>query len=263
MSDAAQDRWASGDAYEGYMGRWSRVLARVFLEWLRAAPAAAWLDVGCGTGALTSAIAALCRPTSIVGCDPSQAFIERARRDLSHAATFCVIASAELLPERDGGFDVVVSGLVLNFVPDPARALAAMRARTRPGGAVAAYVWDYAGMELLSHFWEEAVAFDSSVTDETRRFASWQAAMLASLFDAAALTHVETGVLEITTEFADFDDYWRPFLAGTGPAPSYVASLDATRREQLRARLERRLAASSDGRIRLRARALAVRGSAT
>jgi hypothetical protein len=150
--------------------------------------------------------------------------------------------------------------LVLNFVPDPGRALAAMRDRCRPGGTVAAYVWDYAGgVEFPRYFWEEAVALDprAAALDESLRFGLWQTPTLAMRFREASLARVETGMLEIPT---DFVDYWKPFLGGSGPAPGYVATLDAARRESLRARLERRLPAGGDGHIRLRARASAVRG---
>lgn len=264
MSDTPSDRWTSGDAYEAYMGRWSRALARVFVEWLRPAPDLHWLDVGRGTGALTAAIHELGRPATIVGCDPSPPFIEHARGALAGAATFCVMPSDQALPSRGGGFDVVVSGLALNFMPEPARSLAAMRGRIRAGGTVAAYVWDYPEMELLACFWQEAAALDprAAEMDESRRFAGWTLPSMAALFEAGGLRGVSTGVLEIPAELADFDDYWRPFLAGTGPAPSYLASLDALHREELRARLERRLTAGGVRLIRLRARALAVRGSA-
>jgi hypothetical protein len=153
--------------------------------------------------------------------------------------------------------------LVLNFIPEPERVLATWRERCTPGGTVAAYLWDYAsGVEFLRYFWEAAVASDpgAAALDESRRFGFWQAQALASLFSTVGLVQVETGALEIPTDFADFEDYWRPFLGGSGPAPSYVASLDATRRELLRERLERRLPTDSDGRIRLRARAWAARG---
>ena len=173
------------------------------------------------------------------------------------------VAGAEALPARDGGFDAIVSALVLNFIPEPERALAAMSERAAPGGVIAACVWDYAGgVEFLGCFWEEAVALDPSAAalDESRRFGSWQQAKLSSLFQAAGLTRVEAGTIEIPTDFSDFDDYWQPFLGGTGPAPSYVASLDPTQRGLLKDRLERRFQPGSDGLIRLRARASVVRG---
>lgn len=256
----------AGAAYEAYMGRWSRPLARAFVEWLHAAPSADWLEVGCGTGALTSAICDHGDPASLVACDPSKPFIEHARENLPDARASFVVAGTESLPRREGGFDLVVSGLVLNFLPDPGEALASIRERIRPGGLAAAYVWDYAeGMEFLRRFWDEAAASDprAASLDEGRRFPLCHRQALDTLFRSAGLERVETGVLEIPTDFSDFADYWTPFLHGTGPAPSYVVSLDEGSRESLRQRLERRLRAGSDGRIRLRARAWAVRGIST
>jgi len=226
-------------------------------------PSAHWLEVGCGTGALTSTICDLCEPASIIACDPSEPFIEHARNNLADARASFVIAGAEALPSRDGGFEAIVSGLVLNFLPDPGQALASIRERLRPGGTVAAYVWDYAeGMEFLRYFWEEAAASDprAAALDESRRFPLCRRSALESFFRAAGLKQVETALLDIPTDFSDYDDYWTPFLRGTGPAPSYVVSLDPTTRELLRERLRRRLHPGSDGRILLQARAWAVRG---
>jgi len=265
MTDASSDKWLAGDAYEAYMGRWSRPLAGKFVEWLRPKPSAHWLEVGCGTGALTSTICHLCNPASVVACDPSAPFIQHARRDLRDTRASFVVAGTVTLPGRDGGFDAVVSGLVLNFLPNSEQSVASMRRRLRPGGLVAAYVWDYAeGMEFLRYFWNEATAADprAAAHDEARRFPLCRIPALVSLFRAAGLVQVESGVLEIPTVFADFADYWTPFLHGTGPAPSYVASLDPMDREQLGERLRRRLPAGHDGRIALRSRAWAVRGVA-
>jgi SAM-dependent methyltransferase len=260
------DEWVAGDAYEAYMGRWSRPLARVFVEWLRAKPAGHWLELGCGTGALTSTVCARAAPASIVACDPSLPFVEHARKNLLDARASFVVAGANALPIREGGFDVVVSGLVLNFLPDPARVVASIRERVRPGGTVAATVWDYEeGMALLRCFWDAAVAADPRAADldEGRRFPLGQAPALVSLFRAAGLARVELDALEIPTDFADFDDYWTPFLRGVGPAPGYVASLDPVTRDALKERLRRALHAGADGRIQLRARAWAVRGVST
>jgi len=135
--------------------------------------------------------------------------------------------------------------------------------RVRSGGIVAAYVWDYDdGLQFLRHFWDEAAASDPAAAslDEGGRFPLCNPTALASRFRASGLTAVDTRSLDIPTDFAEFNDYWTPFLGGTGPAPSYVASLDWTRREALKERLRRRLPAGSDGRITLRARAWAVRG---
>jgi ubiquinone/menaquinone biosynthesis C-methylase UbiE len=257
------DSWAAGDVYEAYMGRWSRPVARSFVEWLLPKPSAHWLDVGCGTGALTSAICQLSNPASVVACDTSEPFVNDARRRIPDPRVSFLLAGADDLPTRDGGFDAVVSGLVLNFIPDPEKAVVSMRERLRAGGCVAAYVWDYAGrMEFLRHFWEEAIALDPGAAslDESHRFPLCEPEALASLFRAARLRHVETRALETSTTFKDFTDYWEPFLGGTGPAPSYVASLEPSRRELLRQRLQQRLQPEADGRIHLVARAWAVRG---
>ena len=246
------------------MGRWSRPLARLFVEWLKTKSLANWLEVGCGTGALTSAICELCMPASIVACDPSKPFIEYARRSFPDVRASFLMTGAEELPNRDGGFDAAVSGLVLNFLPDAGKAVSSMRERLRPGGTVAAYVWDYSGgMEFLRIFWEEAVTLDprSAALDEGQRFPIYRPEVLASTFQSAGLVQVETHSLEIPTDFATFDDYWTPFLRGTGPAPGYVASLDPPSRESLRERIMQRLHVGA-GRIRLHARAYAVRGVA-
>ena len=260
---AADDNWTAGDAYESYMGRWSRPLARTFVSWLGAPPEAHWLDVGCGTGALTRAICELAEPASVVACDPSESFVVHARKALRDGRVSFVVASAEALPGGPGTFDCVASGLVLNFVADPARAIRLMRDRLRPRGMVAAYVWDYGnGIEFLRCFWGEAVALDSTAADldEGRRFLLCQPEALDSLFVGAGLRHVATDTLEIPTRFQDFQDFWTPFLRGTGPAPSYAASLSQARRDLLRDRLASQLKVEADGRIRLKARAWAVRG---
>lgn len=254
-----EDRWAAADAYDNYMGRWSRRLADAYVGWLGAAPGLHWLDVGCGTGALTTAIVGT-DPASVVGCDPSEAFVGAARRTVNDPRVSFVVAGAEGMPERDGGFDRIVSGLVLNFIADPAAALAGMRDRTASGGTVSACVWDYAqGMGFLRVFWDEAAGVDPRARelDEGARFPLCDPARLRDLFVGAGLRDVRTEGVEIATRFDSFDDYWAPFLGATGPAPALVASLDEGARAELRSRLERRLGA---GPIDLRARAWAVRG---
>lgn len=256
------DAWNEGDPYERYVGRWSRRVARDFLAWLGMPPALRWLDVGCGTGALTAEIVAACAPAAVLGIEPSEGFLAKARERLQDRAVLQA-GDAYALPVDDASLDVVVSGLVLNFVPEPARGLAQMRRKTRPGGTVAAYVWDYArGMALMRHFWDAAVALDPSARalDEGLRFPLCQAAALEAAFRAAGLAAVESRPLDIATRFRDFDDYWTPFLGGQGPAPAYVGTLDEAARERLREALRRRLPAQPDGSIDLVARAWAVRG---
>ncbi|HBX42814.1 MAG TPA: SAM-dependent methyltransferase [Deltaproteobacteria bacterium] len=257
------DKWTAGDAYENYMGRWSRPLARAFISWLAPLPGAQWLDVGCGTGALTRAICELAGPATVVACDPSCSFVDHARKTVPDDRVSFVVTGAEDLPGGAGAFDRVVSGLVLNFVADPARAIGFMIERLRRGGMVAAYVWDYSdGLEFLRCFWDEAVALDPLAThfDEGLRFPLCRPGALNSLFVGAGLRQVVNHVLEVPTRFQDFQDFWTPFLRGTGPAPSYAASLSQARRDLLRERLYRRLKVEGDGSINLRARAWAVSG---
>ena len=257
--------WAAGDAYEPYIGRWSRLVARELLAWLGTAPGGSWLDVGCGTGALGAAVLAAADPATVVGLDPSAGFLASARARLDDRRARFVVADARRLPLAGARFDAVVSGLVLNFVPDPAAAVAEMARVARPDGRVAAYVWDYAGgMELIRRFWDAAAALDPAAADldEGRRFPLCQPEPLAGLFRDAGLVEVAVRPIQVPTVFRDFDDYWTPFLGGQGPAPGYVLSLDGAGRAALREELAARLPAAADGSIALAARAWAVAGTA-
>jgi SAM-dependent methyltransferase len=256
------DSWNSGDPYEMYVGRWSRFVAVEFLAWLNPPPSLRWLDVGCGTGALSSAIAEKCRPARLLGIDPSEGFLAKARTRLGDRASLRV-ANALEIPLRDAEVDVVVSGLVLNFIPGTADGLAEMRRVVSPGGTIAAYVWDYAGrMDLMRHFWDAAVELDPGARelDEGVRFPLCRPAALEHAFRDAHLAEVQVTPIDIPTPFRDFDDYWTPFLGGQGPAPSYAMSLDESSRNRLRDRIRARLPGQADGSIPLMARAWAVRG---
>jgi SAM-dependent methyltransferase len=255
--------WAAGDAYEPYIGRWSRPVAREFVAWLGVSGGAAWLDVGCGTGALSQAVLEGADPAAVVGVDPSPGFLATARARLGGPARFAV-ADARRLPLANGRVDATVSGLVLNFVPDPAAAVAEMARVTRPGGRVAAYVWDYAGrMELIRRFWDAAAALDPAAAelDEGRRFPLCRPGPLAGLFRDAGLADVAGRPVEVPTRFRDFDDYWTPFLGGQGPAPGYALALDEGARAALREAVAARLPVAADGSIPLVARAWAVAGT--
>jgi len=261
---ATNDNWSAGDAYESYMGRWSRRLARTFIGWLDAPPQADWLEVGCGTGALTAAICESAEPASIAACDPSASFVTHARNTLRDARVSFLVSGVDALPGSPGSFDCVASGLVLNFFADPARALGVMKERLRRRGTLAAYVWDYGeGVEFLRCFWDEAIALDSAAADldEGRRFPLCKPDRLRSLFIDAGLRDVTVEGLEIPTHFQDFQDFWAPFLRGTGPAPAYASALSPARRDQLRDRLSSCVKVEVDGGIRFSARAWAVRGS--
>jgi SAM-dependent methyltransferase len=257
--------WASGDAYERYVGRWSRSVAALFLDWLGVAPGGRWLDVGCGTGALTSTVLARADPAAVTGIDPSEGFLAHARARVTDPRASFSQGDATALPVPDGVYDAVVSGLVLNHVGPPALAVAEMTRATRSGGRVAAYVWDYGeGMELIRHFWEAVAAIDpaAAARDQGRLYSALcNPGALAALFEVAGLREADTCAIDVPTTFTDFDDYWSPFLGGQGPAPAYVATLDPDHRDRLRDHLRGRLPVAADGSIALTARAWAVRGT--
>jgi SAM-dependent methyltransferase len=258
------EAWASGAAYESYVGRWSRLVAKEFLSWLAVPPGKRWLDVGCGTGALSGMILAMASPAQVDAVDRSEGYVAYAREQATDPRVRFEVADAQALPSPSDSYDAVVSGLMLNFVPDPARAVAEMARVSRSGGVVATYVWDYAGrMELMRQFWDAAGALDPAARDldEGRRFPLCRPEPLAALFAGAALADVEPRAIEVPTVFRDFDDYWTPFLGGQGPAPGYAMSLDEPRRAALRERLRAALPTGPDGSIRLVARAWGVRGT--
>ena len=258
-----QDVWATGETYEAYVGRWSRLVAKDFLDWLAAPRELPWIDVGCGTGALTQTILDRAAPTRVLGVDPSEGFLALARRRVASPLVRFETGDAQSLPAPDESFDAAVSGLVLNFVPDQPRAAAEMKRVVRPGGIVAAYVWDYAGgMEMMRHFWDAAAAVDprAAELDEGRRFPICRPEALGRLFETnGAFGDIATRAIDVPTVFRDFDDYWTPFLGGQGPAPTYCASLADDTRAELRERLRARLPESRGGTIDLQARAWAVR----
>ena len=257
------DPWESGNPYEFFMGRWSRPVSHKFLEWLSMIEHQRWLDVGCGTGALSSSILEMTAPQEVLAVDASDSFIAFAQQTYQDPRLRFQVADARKLPTETGSFDVVVSGLALNFIPMPLVALTEMVRTTRPGGVVAVYVWDYAKkMQMLRYFWDAAMAMDplAKELDEGERFPLCQPAALEALFQEVGLKNVEVRAIDGPTIFRDFEDYWSPFLGGQGPAPGYVKSLSDEQRKELAERLRARLPVRSDGTIALIARAWAVRG---
>jgi SAM-dependent methyltransferase len=255
--------WATGAAYEPYVGRWSRLVAREFLAWLAVPPESRWLDVGCGTGALSATILAVATPATVTGLDASEGFVAYARQQIQEPRAAFRTGDAQALPLDPATFEAAISGLVLNFLSHPERGVAEMARVTRPGGIVAVYVWDYAGeMQLMRHFWDAAAALDPAALDldEGRRFPICDLTKLARLFQEAGLAQVDGRAIDVPTVFRDFDDYWSPFLGGQGPAPAYAMSLGEDRRGALREHLRASLPTAVDGSIHLTARAWAARG---
>jgi SAM-dependent methyltransferase len=258
-----KETWASGAAYESYVGRWSRLVAREFLNWLNMPAGSRWLDVGCGTGALSQSILDLAAPSHVTGIDRSAEQVAFAREHVLDERVQFEVSEAQSLAVESESCQVVVSGLVLNFIPDPQPAVMEMVRVVKSGGAVAVYVWDYAGkMQFLRHFWNAVAELEPSarILDEGRRFPICQPQPLRALFQGAGLNDVEVHPIEIATDFQNFDDFWLPFLGGQGPAPGYVRSLADKQRSVLRERIRSALPFALDGSIPLVARAWAVRG---
>jgi SAM-dependent methyltransferase len=259
------DAWQAGSSYDQYMGRWSRKVAPRFLDWLGVPNGRDWLEIGCGTGALSAAILAQAAPASLVSVDPSADFLAQARTNVADPRVTFQIGDAQALPMEDASRDVAVSALVLNFVPDKAKAFAEMQRVTRPGGTIAFYVWDYAGggLAFLREFWNAAVALDPAAADltEDKRFPDCTRDGIADLARSGGLKSVEVEAIDVPTVFADFNDYWRPFTLGAGPAPGYCSTLAPAALQRLKERLDASLPRQADGAIHLQARAWAARAS--
>jgi len=257
------DTWERGDPYEQYVGRWSRRVAPQFLSWLNIPAGRRWLDVGCGTGALSAAILDQCAPVSVIAVEPSEGFLEKAKEQLGSRVSLRR-GNATEIPLDNGAVDVTVSGLVLNFVPNGRAAVSEMARVTASGGTIAGYVWDYSGkMELMRYFWDAAVELNPEAVklDEGIRFPVCQPEALTELFAGAGLRDAQVTAIDIRTGFADFEDYWRPFLGGQGPAPAYVMALDDRARARLAERIRERLPIQADGSISLIARVWTVRAA--
>jgi len=255
------DVFTAGDPYERYVGRWSRKVAPEFLTWLAMPRELDWLDVGCGTGALSQTILDRAAPKSVKGIDASAGFLEYAKANVTDPRASFVVGDARSIPVDDASVDVAVSGLVMNFVPEPLRMAADMARAARPGGTVAVYVWDYSGqMGMMRVFWTTATELDPHAADEGPRFALCHPPALTAVFSEAGLDQVQVQPIDVPTVFRSFDDYWLPFLGGQGPGPAYVMSLDPERRYALRDGIRTKLREEADGSIHLTARAWAVRG---
>lgn len=263
MSQSRHDAWAAGEAYDQYMGRWSRQLAPLFLDWLDAGRHARWLDVGCGTGALSAAILQSCDPRGVQGIDPSEGFVAQARANVADARASFRVGDAQAIDAPDASVEAAVSALAINFVPNKIKALAELARVTRPGWVAAFYVWDYpgGGVEFIRAFWTAASELDATAAGltEDKRFPFCTRDGLLDLAKQAGWRNAESTALEAPSVFKDFDDFWRPFTLGAGPAPGYCASLDASARERLRARLSDTLKREKDGSTVMGLRAWAVK----
>lgn len=257
--------FADAHGYELLMGRWSRLLAGEFIRFVGISDGARVLDVGCGTGSVVDAIVTATRPDEVVGVDGSPGFLQLARDRFRDPRVRFETGDAQNLSFGDGAFTSAVAMLVLNFVPDPARAAREMRRVTRGGGHVGACVWDYGGeMIMLRRFWDAAVEVDPSASQRHEALMPLcREGELADLWRATGLADVRERPVVIEMRFTSFDDYWKPFLGGVGPSGRYVASLSTETRQALERALRAGLWQDQPDQPRaLRARARAVAGRA-
>lgn len=257
----AQDTqyFTDGAAYELFMGRWSRAVGAIFLDWVAPPRGARWLEIGCGTGVFTELVLDTCAPATVVAVDPSAAQIELARnKPVAQRADFRV-ADAQTLPFSDGDFDVVASALVINFIPDRHRAIAEMRRVGHPGGVVAGYVWDFAaersptspmrvGMRRIGAEVPTPAGVEDSGLDA-----------FGSLFERAGFENVARRSIDVTVAFSDFDDFWRAQTPGFSPVTKTIAALPETDRARLLEAVRAGLPVRPDGSFAYSARANAVK----
>jgi ubiquinone/menaquinone biosynthesis C-methylase UbiE len=246
----------AADAYDGFMGRWSRRLSAGLADLAAVAPGMRVLDVGCGTGALAEELVSRVGPPGLAAADPSPSFVAAMRERFPGVDVR--EAPAERLPYDDGTFDASLAQLVVHFMADPVSGISEMRRVTRPGGVVAACVWDFGGNRgPLGVFWDAARDVRPDVIDESK-LAGTRDGHLAQLFAAAGLRDVSQAVLHAAIEHATFDAWWEPFTMGAGPAGGFVAGLDPGEVDQLREACRRRLGATLP--ITVHAAAWAARG---
>lgn len=237
-------------------------MAPEFLRWLNVSKDLSWLDLGCGTGALSEAIINNNRPAELYCVEPSPDFLAKAKERLDGKAEF-LVGNASSIPIGNNNVDIIVSGVAMNFFPDLPAAFTEMKRVLKPNGTISAYVWDYSDkMEFLRYFWDAAISIDANAKslDEGVRFPICNPDKLKNAFEEAGLSNVETTYLTVETIFKDFEDYWNPFLGGQGPAPSYLASQSSYIVGKIRFNLVERLPVEANGSIKLIARAIAVRG---
>ena len=241
--------FTDGRAYEGLMGRWSRIVAETFLDWLDTPNNLRWLDVGCGNGAFTEELIARCAPAAVTAIDPSDDQLAYARTRPGAGMTDFRVGDAQNLPFAENSFDVATMALVISFLADPGRAVTEMARVVRPGGWVATYMWDVPGGGVPVHPIYLAMESMGMMTGRPPNTSASEREVMEGLWRSAALESIETRVIRVPTVYSDFDDFWNSNVAPIGPQGKIIAGLSASAREELRKRLRDHLPISSDGRV--------------
>ena len=251
--------FSDGAAYERNMGRWTHAAGKIFLDWVAPPAGAGWLDIGCGTGVFTELVVDTCSPATVVAVDPSEPQIALARKKpIAQRADFRV-ADAQTLPFPDGAFDVVVSALVINFIPDRPQALTEMHRVCHPGGVIAGYVWDFAAQRSPGspiRFGLNQVGAKPPPTPGTE---DSQLEALTSLFAGSKLTDIATNTMDVMMSFPDFNDFWQSQAPSYSRTGKMIAALSQTDREKVMASVRAQLVAGADGSITYSARANAIK----
>ena len=255
----AHNAFDDAAAYERFMGRWSRAVGGIFVEWIRPPNGAHWLDIGCGTGAFTELVLDRCSPAAVVAVDPSAAQIDHARNNpVGQRADFRV-ADAEMLPFADDSFDVVASALVINFIPDRPRAIAEMRRVARPGGLVAGYVWDFAEEGSPSSLIRAGLRQIGANPPRTSGTEDSRLTGLSLLFRAGGLNDIATRTVDVTMSFLDFEEFWRTQTPAYSPTGKLIAGLSKIDHVRLIEAVQAILPRDADGGIGCSARANAIK----
>ncbi|MGD9996807.1 MAG: class I SAM-dependent methyltransferase [Ilumatobacteraceae bacterium] len=255
--EGARSFQTSGDAYDAFMGRYSRQLAHLVAEAAAIVPGLRAVDIGCGPGALTSVLVERLGPAGVSACDPSPPFVDDC--SARHPGVDIRIGRAEGIPFDDGTFDRAIAQLVLHFVSDVPAAMAEMQRVLKPGGRAAACVWADGGQEMLTRFWEAARVVDPDARNEVMRFGL--EGELTEVFESAGFADVSETTLGVRSTYEDFDELWSGYLQGVGPAGAFCRALPEPKQAEVRRVLFERLG-SPTGSLTLRAVSRFVSGTA-
>ena len=251
------------DRYDNFMGRWSREVAKQFVEWIDADEALSWLDVGCGAGMLSQSVAEQSTSSKVTGIDPLENSIVAARQHPNNAGIVFEVGDAQDLPFDDDQFDIAISGLMIKFIPDKVKAIREMKRVVRPGGIVALYDWDMdSNMNTTRHFWSAVseVAPERMEDRATDRTPMTETESLAQFFEQSGLGNIEQRTISFSTKFRDIDDYWEPITNNVQNVGKFYDTLSEIQRADVLQKWKESLPIDSDGSISFESRAVAIKG---